>query len=95
MLNFLAYCNASKYKSATLQRPAYTHTQSPPLTRHGRTHVIEELLHGLGLVINGEDDIRDTSGDQRLNLVQDHGLIAKLNERLGQREGLKGSHRPG
>jgi hypothetical protein len=47
------------------------------------------------LVINGEDDIRDTSGDQRLNLVQDHGLIAKLNERLGQREGLKGSHRPG
>jgi len=35
------------------------------------------------LVVDSQDHLADTDGGQRLDLVQHHGLVAKLHERLG------------
>lgn len=49
---------------------------------------MEELLHNLRTVVHSENNIFDTSSNESLNLVYDHGLVAKLNERLGEGKGL-------
>lgn len=54
-----------------------------------RAHLCEELLHNFRSVVDGEDNVGDTRGDKGLDLVQDHGLVAELDERLGEREGLR------
>lgn len=43
--------------------------------------------HDLWSVVDSEDDVLDTRLDKSLDLVQDHGLVAELDERLGPREG--------
>lgn len=52
------------------------------------THLGEELFHNLGPVVDGENDVFDTSGDEGLDLVDNHGLVAELDEGFGKREGL-------
>jgi len=44
----------------------------------------EVLLHRLGLIADSEDDIGDTGLDECLDLVDNGGLIAELDERLGE-----------
>ena len=56
----------------------------------GRTYLLKSLSHDLWSVVDGEDNVRDTCSSQRLDLVQNHGLVAELDERLGQRERLVG-----
>jgi hypothetical protein len=48
------------------------------------------LLHHLGPVVDGQDDISDTGGGKGLDLVEDHGLVRKLDQGLGKGEGLGG-----
>jgi hypothetical protein len=52
------------------------------------TDFCEMLLHHFWAVIDGQDDICDSSSCQRFNLVQNHGLVSKLDQWLGQSEGL-------
>ena len=44
--------------------------------------------HDLWSVVYGEDNIRHTSGGKSLDLVENHGLVAEFNERLGEGESL-------
>jgi hypothetical protein len=53
------------------------------------TNGLQRLGHDLRAVVDSEDNICDTSRGQSLDLVLDHGLVRKLNERLGVREGLR------
>lgn len=46
------------------------------------------LFHNFRAVIYGKNDISDTSSCKSLDLVIDHGLVAKLDERLWQSERL-------
>ena len=55
----------------------------PNFTNLGKT-----LFHYLGPVVDGEDDIGDAGGGKGLNLVEDHGPVAELNEGFGKGEGL-------
>lgn len=45
-------------------------------------------LHDLRTVVDGENDVGDTSLSKGLDLVLDHGLVAKLHEGLGESQGL-------
>lgn len=54
----------------------------------GATHLRQTLRHNLGAVVDGENDISDSCLGQGLDLVHNHGLVAKLNEGLGRSEGL-------
>lgn len=55
----------------------------------GGTHGLESLGHDLRPVVDGEHDVSDTSISQCLDLMLNHGLVRKLNERLGVGEGLQ------
>jgi hypothetical protein len=55
----------------------------------GYTDGLECLGHDLGAVVDSEDNIRDTSSSERLNLVLDHRLVRKLDKRLGVCERLQ------
>lgn len=55
-----------------------------------RTHLSQELFHNLWAVVDGEDNVGNASGDESLDLMHNHGLVAELNERLGERQGLDG-----
>ena len=52
------------------------------------TNLSEVLLHNLGAVVHGQDDVRNTSFRERLDLMQDHALVAKLHQGLGEGECL-------
>lgn len=52
------------------------------------TYLSQELLHDLGSVVDSENNVGDASGDESLDLVDDHGLVAKLNQGLGESQGL-------
>jgi hypothetical protein len=52
------------------------------------TDGLQGLGHDLGTVVDGEDNIGDTSSSESLDLVLDHGLVGELNKRLGVCEGL-------
>ena len=54
----------------------------------GRTYLLKSLSHDLWSVVDGEDNVRDTCSSQRLDLVQNHGLVAELDEGLGEGERL-------
>lgn len=54
----------------------------------GRAYLGKELLHHLGAVVDSKHDVGNTSGDECLDLVHNHGLVAEFNEGLGQRQGL-------
>lgn len=55
-----------------------------------KTNLLETSLHDLGSVVDGEDDIGDAHLGEGSNLVLNNGLVGKLNQRLGQSEGLSG-----
>ena len=48
----------------------------------------ERLGHDFRTVVDREDDVCDTGGGERLDLVLDHGLVGELDERLGVSERL-------
>lgn len=52
------------------------------------TYLSKVLLHNLGAVVDSQDDIRAASSSQGLDLVQNHGLVTELNQRLGKSQGL-------
>jgi hypothetical protein len=51
-------------------------------------YLLEKLLHDFWSVVDGEDNIFDTSSNERLNLVDNHGLVAKLDEGFRKGQGL-------
>lgn len=55
-----------------------------------RAYLGQGLLHDLRTVVHSQNDIRDSCTSQSLNLMQDHGLIAKFHQWLGESEGLVG-----
>ena len=52
------------------------------------TNLGQVLLHDLGAVVDGENDIGHAGFGQSLDLVHDHWPVAELNQRLGQSKGL-------
>lgn len=54
-----------------------------------KAHLLETLLHHLWAVVDGEDDIRDAGLSEGLNLVENHGPVAELDQGLGEGEGLQ------
>lgn len=44
--------------------------------------------HDLWSVVDGKDNVCNTSGGKGLNLVENHRLVAELDERLGEGESL-------
>jgi hypothetical protein len=53
------------------------------------TNGLECLGHNLGAVVDSEDNIGDASRSKGLDLMLDHGLVRKLDKRLGVCEGLQ------
>jgi hypothetical protein len=49
--------------------------------------LLEGFGHDLGAVVDGEDDVGDASSGQSLNLVDNHGSVAELDEGFGEGEG--------
>jgi hypothetical protein len=52
------------------------------------TYGLQRLSHDLRPVVDGEHDIGNAGVGQGLDLMLDHGLVRKLDERLGVSEGL-------
>jgi hypothetical protein len=48
---------------------------------------LEGLGHDFGTVVHGEDDVGHAGSGQSLDLVDDHGTVAELDERLRKGEG--------
>ena len=55
---------------------------------YSTANLCQVLLHDLGTVVHRENDIRDTSGSEGLNLVENHTLVTELDQRFGQSKGL-------
>jgi len=53
------------------------------------TNCLQCLGHDLGAVVDGQHHVGDASRRQRLDLVLDHGLVGKLDKRLGVCERLQ------
>ena len=51
-------------------------------------YLCEVLLHNLWAVVNRQDDVSDTGSSKGLNLMEDHALVSKLNERLWEGKSL-------
>jgi len=49
--------------------------------------LFEHSDHDLGSVVDGEDNVLDTGLDKGVDLVQDHSLVAELDQRLGEGQG--------
>lgn len=56
------------------------------------THLLETVLHDLGPVVDGQDDVLYPDSSESLYLVQDHGLVCELDQRFWQGEGLQEAH---
>lgn len=52
------------------------------------SYLSQMLLHDLWSIVNRQNNIRNSGSCQRFNLVQDHGLVAELDQWLGESEGL-------
>lgn len=52
------------------------------------TYLAQTRLHHLWPVVDGEDNIRDAGIGEGLDLVEDHGPVAELDQRLGEGQGL-------
>lgn len=46
------------------------------------TYFGQELFHYFGSIVDGQDDVGDASSDKGLDLVDNHRLVAKLDQRL-------------
>lgn len=65
-----------------------------PKTRYrvgSYSYLGQELLHDLRSVVDSENDIGNTSCDQRLNLMHNHGLVTELDKGLGESQSLRSS----
>jgi hypothetical protein len=51
-------------------------------------YLFQSGRHNLGAVVDGEDNVGDTSSGEGGNLVLNHGLVAKLDQRFGKSERL-------
>ena len=51
--------------------------------------LLESSHHHIGAVVDSQDDIGDTCGSQALDLVENHGPVAELDEGLGESERLQ------
>jgi len=51
-------------------------------------YLFQNTLHNLRAVVDSQNDIRNTNSGERLNLVQNHGLVGELDQRLGHSESL-------
>lgn len=49
--------------------------------------ILEEVEHDLGTVVDSKDNFGDADGLESLDLVEDHGLVGKVDEGLGHAEG--------
>lgn len=76
------------YFSSYLQRGRVSYRSDAQDGRPRGAYLVQELLHDLGAVVDGEDDVCDAGGDEGLDLVDYHGLVAELDEGLGEGEGL-------
>lgn len=54
-------------------------------------YFLQGFCHNLWTVVDSQNNIRDTSSSQTLHLVQNHGLVCELDERLRERKGLSWS----
>lgn len=52
------------------------------------TNLLQVGLHDLGTIVHSQDNVGDTSISQSLNLMLDHGLVGKLDQRLGKSKSL-------
>jgi hypothetical protein len=52
-------------------------------------YLCESSSHDLGAVVDGEDNVGDTSSSKGGDLVLNHGLVAKLDQRFGESEGKR------
>lgn len=52
------------------------------------THLFQGSSHDLGSVVDGENNVCDTGCSEGLDLVDDHGLVSELDQRLRKGEGL-------
>jgi hypothetical protein len=53
------------------------------------TYLCKGSSHNLGAVVDGEDNVGDTSSSKGGDLVLNHGLVAKLDQRFGESEGKR------
>ena len=51
---------------------------------------MKNVYHDLGSVVDGENNVGDACGGECLDLMQDHRAVSKLDQGLGEREGLEG-----
>lgn len=56
-----------------------------------KTNLLQVCLHDLGAVVDSQNNVRDTSIGEGLNLVLDHGFVGELDEGLGEGQGLCGA----
>ena len=49
-------------------------------------YLCEGSSHDLGAVVDGEDNVCDTGSSESSDLVLNHGLVGKLDQRFGESE---------
>lgn len=52
-------------------------------------YLCKSSSHNFGAVVDGEDNVGDTSSSKSSDLVLNHGLVAKLDQRFGESEGKR------
>lgn len=50
-------------------------------------YLCESSSHDLRAVVDGEDNVGDTGSSKSSDLVLNHGLVGKLDQRFGESEG--------
>jgi hypothetical protein len=53
------------------------------------SYLCEGSGHDLRAVVDGEDNVCDTGGSKSSDLVLNHGLVGKLDQRFGESEGKR------
>lgn len=54
----------------------------------GLTNLLQCCRHDLGPVVDCKNNVGDASSREGLDLMQDHGLVSELDQRLREGEGL-------
>ena len=90
MLGQLLWCSKASWERGQIGTADEDKSQGKEKAKRGRglTNLSKVLLHNLWAVVDGEDNIRDASRGQGFDLMQDHALVAKLDQGLGERQGL-------
>lgn len=58
------------------------------MLKGGEGYLFQSLFHNIWSVIDGEDDVRDAGSGEAFDLMENHGPIGELDQRLGESEGL-------